>query len=211
VRLVPLAVGRTAAAVSILADTGILFRLTRGRLWIGMLTTLLVGIVALNVLQLSFGADASTLGRQTDALKREDSTLRTELATTLSDERVQQAAGRHGLIQPDPGSIRYLGLAGDDAAIAARRIASGSLAYGSSVLADVAPTSMVPPPAPTTTTTTPAVTTTPATTPTTTTTTTAPAVTTAPATTAPATTTPATTAPVATAPATTSAGGVGVP
>ena len=34
-RLVPLAVGRTAVAVSGLADSGVVHRLTRGRLWIG--------------------------------------------------------------------------------------------------------------------------------------------------------------------------------
>ena len=62
--LVPLAVGRTAAAVSDLADSGLLLRLTRGRLWIGMLTTLLVGIVALNVLALSFSATASSSARR---------------------------------------------------------------------------------------------------------------------------------------------------
>jgi hypothetical protein len=198
---VPRAVGRTAGAVSNLADTGVLVWLTRGRLWIWTLTTLLVGIVGLNVLELSFGAGASTLGRQSDVLKRENSTLRTRLASTLSDERVQQAAGRHGLIQPAPGAIRYLRLGGNDAAIAARRISSGTLTYGSSAVVSPTDLSMVPPPPlPVTTTTTPTTTTVTAT-PTTTTT--------PPATTAPATTTP-TTAPT-TPTTTTTAGGVSSP
>jgi hypothetical protein len=202
--MVPLAVGRTAAAVSSLADTGILFRLTRGRLWIWMLTTLLVGIVALNVLQLSFGAGASALGRQSDVLKRENSTLRTRLASTLSDERVQQAAGRDGLLQPAPGSIRYLSLGADNAALAARRIANGSLTFGTSTAVSDAATSMIPPPPDpaltTTTDTTAAVTTTGTTTTTPTTTTTTPA-----------TTTPATTTVTAPATTTTTAGGVSAP
>ena len=67
-RLVPLAVGRTALAVSGLAESGLVYRLTRGRLWIGALTTLLVGIVAINVLALSFNATASRIGQQTDAV-----------------------------------------------------------------------------------------------------------------------------------------------
>ena len=71
VRLVPVAVGRTAVAVSGIAESGLVRRLTRGRLWIGLLTTLLVGIVALNVLALSFNATASKSGRQVDTLKRE--------------------------------------------------------------------------------------------------------------------------------------------
>lgn len=176
-----------------------------------MLTTLLVGIVALNVMELSFGAGASALGQQSDVLKRENSTLRTRLAASLSDERVQQAAGRHGLIQPDPGSIRYLGLAGDDAAIAARRLRQGDLTYGAPAIPDGSETSLIPQPpavdptvaAVTTTATTPATTTTPVTTtttPATTTTTTPPA-------TAVTTTTPATTTP----PATAIAGGVSAP
>ncbi len=144
--LVPIAVGRrTAAAVSNLADTGLLFRLTRGRLWIGTLATLLVGIVALNVMELSFGASASTFGRQSDILKRENSTLTTRLSTTLSDESVQQAAGREGLIQPAPGAIRYLDLGRDDASVAAKRLASGALTYGAAT-GGVSESSLVPAP-----------------------------------------------------------------
>lgn len=211
VRLVPLAIGHTAAAVSNLADTGILFRLTRGRLWIATLTTLLVGIVALNVMELSFGAAASTLGRQADVLKREDSTLRTRLASTLSDERVQQVAGAHGLVQVDPGSIRYLSPSADDAAIAAKRLAQGDLTYGSPELPVTEDTSLIPPATGTTTATTTTATTT--TTPTTTTaTTTTPVTTTPTTTTTPVTTTAATTATTpTTATTTTSAGGVGAP
>jgi len=203
-RLVPLAVGRTAAAVSNLADTGVLFRLTRGRLWIATLTTLLVGIVALNVMELSFGAAASTMGREADVLKREDSTLRTRLASKLSDQRVQQVAGAHGLVEPPAGSIGYLTVSGNDAAIAARRLARGHLTYGSPVVPGAAASSLIPPPsAAVTTTTTPSA---PITT-----TTTAPATTATPTTTT-ATTTPTTTTATTTATtAPTSAGGVAAP
>src|SRR4051794_6590713 len=211
VRLFPFAVGRTAAAVSSLADTGVLFRLTRGRLWIATLTTLLVGIVALNVMELSFGAAASGLGRQADVLKREDSILRTRLAGTLSDERIQQVAGAHGLINPAPGSIGYLKLSSDDAAIAAKRLAQGDLTYGSPEI-PASDTSLIPPPATTaaTTTTDPLATTT--TTPTTTTATTMAATTTTPVTTTttPVTTTATTTTATATA-TTASGGGVSAP
>ena len=108
-RLVPLAVGRTAVAVSGIAESGLVRRLTRGRLWIGALTTLLVGIVALNVLALSFNATASRTGMQADALKREISILRAKLAETgASDQRVQTQAAALGLIVPEPGSITYV-------------------------------------------------------------------------------------------------------
>ena len=196
--LVPIAVGRrTAAAVSNLADTGLLFRLTRGRLWIGMLTTLLVGIVALNVMELSFGASASTYGRQADILKRENSTLTTRLSTAFSDRSLQKAAGHDGLLSPAPGSIRYLDASSKNADIAAKRLRLGKLTYGAPAATSV-PASVTPPPVtstdttatatadPTATTTDPTATAT--TDPAVTTTTTAATTTTTPTTTTPATT-----------------------
>ena len=158
-RLVPLAVGRTAGAVSGLAESGLVHGLTRGRLWIGALTTLLVGIVALNVLALSFNATASRTGQQTDALKREISTLRGQIAAAgASNERVQTEASRLGLAIPEPGAITYLQPRPNDAAIAAKRLAAGDLSAAPS--APVAPSPTVPAaatPAPATTTATPAV------------------------------------------------------
>jgi hypothetical protein len=145
-RLVPLAVGRTAVAVSGLADSGLVHRLTRGRLWIGALTTLLVGIVSLNVLALSFNASSSRVGRQADALNREISALRAEIATNgASNQRVQAAAAKLGLIVPEPGSVGYLRPSPDDAAVAAKRLASGELTAQPSYVAPLAPVSVPTP------------------------------------------------------------------
>jgi hypothetical protein len=139
-RLVPVAVGRTAVAFSGLAESGVVHRLTRGRLWIGVLTTLLVGIVSLNVLTLSFNASSSRVGRQADGLKREISALRAKIATDgASNARVTAAAADLGLIVPEPGSVRYLRPGDDDAAVAAKRLASGELGAEP---ADVAPASV---------------------------------------------------------------------
>lgn len=127
-RLVPLAVGRTAVAVSGLAESSLVHRLTRSRLWIGALTTLLVGIVALNVLALSFNASASRTGRQADALKREISILRGKLAEAgATNQRVQSQAAALGLIVPEPGSISYLRPKPNDPAVAAKRLTSGEV------------------------------------------------------------------------------------
>ena len=148
-RLVPLAVGRTAFAVSGVADSGLVHWLTRGRLWIVLLTTLLVGIVSLNVLALSFNASSSRVGRQADELKREISALRAKIATDgASNQRIQAAAANLGLIVPEPGSVGYLRPSHDDAAVAAERLASGELTTQSSYVAPLAPVSV-----PTTTTT----------------------------------------------------------
>jgi hypothetical protein len=141
-RLVPIAVGRTAGAVGGLADSGVVVQLTRGRLWIGALAVLLVGIVGLNVMALSLNASSSKTGSQADELKQQNSALRAQLAGEVSNERVQSLASTLGLIFPEAGAIRYLEPASKDAAEAARRLRSGEL-----VAAEYVP----PPPAESTT------------------------------------------------------------
>jgi hypothetical protein len=126
-RLVPVAVGRTAVAVGGLADSGLIFRLTRGRLWIGLLATLLVGIVGLNVVALSFSARSSETARKAETLEQRNSALRAQLASQLSNDELQAAAAKLGLLSPAPGAIRYLKPGPDDAAIAAERLRSGEL------------------------------------------------------------------------------------
>jgi cell division protein FtsL len=144
---VPLAVGRATVAVGDLADSGLVQRLTRGRLWIGALTTLLVGIVALNVMALSLNASTSKVAAQADELKRSNSALRAQVAGELSNERVQRIAARLGLLVPDPAAILYLRPGADDAQVAARRLASGELAgaaLSAPVLIPVAPVAPAP-------------------------------------------------------------------
>jgi hypothetical protein len=143
-RLVPIAaVGRTAVAVGGLADSGLVFRLTRGRLWIGVLATLLVGIVALNVMALSFNASATKVAGQSDGLNRANSALRAQVASELSNETVQGAAAERGLIVPEPGAIQYLSPSPGDAEVAARRLTEGVLEIGPAPV-EIAP-AIVPP------------------------------------------------------------------
>ncbi len=127
---VPVVVGRTAGAVGGIADSSFVMRMTRGRLWIGVLGVLLVGIVGLNVWALSLNAASSKVARQTDGLKRANSALQAQIAGELSNEQVQAAATKLGLIVPEPGSIRYLDAGGNAAAIAARRLADGAFTLG---------------------------------------------------------------------------------
>ncbi len=130
--------GRTAVAVSDLADSGVLHRLTRGRLWIGLLTGLLVGIVSLNVLTLSFNASSSKVGGQADGLKREISALRAKITSEgASGERIATAATKLGLVAPEPGAVRYLRPSPSDAEAAAKRLASGELGTGVSYAAPI--------------------------------------------------------------------------
>jgi hypothetical protein len=173
-RLVPLAVGTTAGAVSGLAESGLVHRLTRGRMWIGLLTPLLVGIVALNVFTLSVNATSSRTTRQTDVLQRQNSALQGQIAAAgASSDRVQTLAGKLGMIVPELGSIGYVEAGPKDAALAAQRLESGAITAGATTTTDTTTptaTTTVPTTTPTApTATTPVATpTTPATTPTTT-------------------------------------------
>ncbi len=173
-RLVPLAVGTTAGAVSGLAESGLVHRLTRGRMWIGLLTPLLVGIVALNVFTLSVNATSSRTTRQTDVLQRQNSALQGQIAAAgASSDRVQTLAGKLGMIVPELGSIGYVEAGPKDAALAAQRLESGAITAGATTTTDTTTptaTTTVPTTTPTTpTATTPVATpTTPATRPTTT-------------------------------------------
>jgi hypothetical protein len=124
---VPVAVGATAGAVGGLANSGLVVRLTRGRLWIGALAVLLVGIVAINVMALSLNASSSKTGRQADALKQQNSALRAQLAGEVSSQKVQRLAISLGLVFPEPGDIRYVEPSSGDAAEAARRLRAGEL------------------------------------------------------------------------------------
>jgi hypothetical protein len=193
-RLVPLAVGTTAGAVSGLAESGLVHRLTRGRLWIGVLTTLLVGIVALNVFALSFNAASSRTTRQTDVIQRQNSALQGEIAAAgASSDRVQALAGKLGMVVPEPGSIGYVEAGPKDAALAAKRLESGAISPGAPAAGSSASTSSTTATTTGTTTTTDptAVAATPTATPTTTTpTATTPTATTTPTMTPTATTTP---------------------
>lgn len=173
-RLVPLAVGTTAGAVSGLAESGLVHRLTRGRMWIGLLTPLLVGIVALNVFTLSVNATSSRTTRQTDVLQRQNSALQGQIAAAgASSDRVQTLAGKLGMIVPELGSIGYVEAGPKDAALAAQRLESGAITAGATTTTDTTTptaTTTVPTTTPTTpTATTPVATpTTPVATPTTT-------------------------------------------
>lgn len=123
-------VAAAAGAVGGIADSGLFVWLTRGRLWIGLLGTLLVGIVGLNVMALSFSASSSNAGQAADVLKRENSALRAQIAGRLSNSEVQAVAARLGLFMPAPGSIGYLKSSGNDAETAAERLRNGELTAG---------------------------------------------------------------------------------
>jgi hypothetical protein len=123
-QLIPLAVGRTAVAVSQLPDSGLVVRLTRGRAWIGVLGVLLVGIVALNVLTLSFAASSGRIGEQITALGKENSMLGGRVAERYSTARIRYEAGAAGLFMPNVEDPMLIEAGRDDVATAAARLAA---------------------------------------------------------------------------------------
>ena len=92
-----LVVGRTAAGVRHLPDSGLIVRMTRGRTWIAVLGVLLVGIVALNVVTLSFAASSGKFDEQITTLEEENSMLKNRAATLFSQDRVRHEAALQGL------------------------------------------------------------------------------------------------------------------
>jgi hypothetical protein len=138
-------VAAAAGAVGGIADSGLFVWLTRGRLWIGLLGTLLVGIVGLNVIALSFSASSSNAGQAADALKRENSALRAQIAGRLSNSEIQSVAAKLDLVMPAADAIGYLQSSADDAKQAAERLRNRELTIaGSTVPVDVAPVETAP-------------------------------------------------------------------
>ncbi len=118
------------SAVSGIADSGLVTRMTRSRLWIGVLGLLLGGIVAINVLGLGLSASSSTTESRIDSLQSDNGVLRMREAKRLSTEEIQRKAAALGLFVPAPDAIKYLRSGGDDAAVAAKRLAAGEITAG---------------------------------------------------------------------------------
>lgn len=125
-QLIPIAVGRTAGAVRGLPDSGLVMRMTRGRAWIAVLGVLLVGIVALNVITLSFAASSGRIDQNIQALDQENSLLRARDAQRSSAPRVHSEAAAQGLVMPSADLTQSVELRPDDVARAAQRLAAAS-------------------------------------------------------------------------------------
>ena len=125
--------GRTAIAVGGIADSGLVFRLTRGRLWIGLLAVLLVGIVGLNVMALSFSASSSNAaarGRRASSARtrRCGRRCRWRSRPTSSSRRRRSSTSS----SRPPGAYRYLKADPADAEAAAKRLRDGEIAVAES-------------------------------------------------------------------------------
>jgi hypothetical protein len=116
--------GRTAVAVRQLPDSSLVVRMTQGRLWIGVLGVLLVGIVALNVATLSFAATSGKIDEQITALEKENSMLESREAERFSTARIRGQAAALGLTMPNTEEPRLIEFERGDVAAAAARLAA---------------------------------------------------------------------------------------
>ncbi len=91
-----------------IADSSLLDRLVRGRLWIGLLAFALIGIVAMQLMVLKLNAGiGATLTREA-ALQRANAQLGIEAATVGGEGRVEPLAAAQGMTFAAPGSVHFV-------------------------------------------------------------------------------------------------------
>lgn len=127
-QLIPIAVGAATAARH-LPDSNLMVRMTRGRAWIAVLGVLLVGIVAVNVLTLSFSAAAGHIDQNILALEQENSLLNSRDAQRSGSARVRYEAGALGLAPAATDQIDGVNAGPHDVAVAAQRLAAAGTGY----------------------------------------------------------------------------------
>jgi hypothetical protein len=122
--------GRAAVAVTQLPESGLIHRLTRGRAWIGLLGVLLVGIVALNVVTLSFAASSGKVEAVNAELSKENSMLQSRASTVSGQGRMRHEATKLGLTLPTEADAQpqLITARPSDAAEAAGRLKAASAA-----------------------------------------------------------------------------------
>ena len=110
---------RALAGLRGLPDTAVVVRLVRGRLWIGLVACLLLGLVAMQVSLLKLNAGIGRAVQQGANLERRNGELRAEISRLGAEERIQSMGARLGLIMPDAGRVTYLSSRGGQDATAA--------------------------------------------------------------------------------------------
>jgi hypothetical protein len=131
-----------------LVDHPLLERLVRGRAWIAIVATALLGIVAMQVALLRIGAQIGTATSAVNALTAQNETTQTELAVMEASHRLGRAAASLDMVYPTPGAVTYLQANQGDAARAARMMTVPSTAAIAAAAADATRPVTVAPAAP---------------------------------------------------------------
>lgn len=93
-------------------------------MWIAVIGVLLIGLVAINVVTVSYGSMASGIDADIQELQRRNAILRSSETKALSIPRVQNAAAAAGMTMPAPTDVEYLHFKPGDIAAAAQRLAA---------------------------------------------------------------------------------------
>ena len=112
---------RLAAFASTLPDRGIVDRMVRGRAWIAVVGTLLIGLVAMQVSLLKLNAGIGTDVERAAGLERTNGELRAQVSELESGARIQDQVAGLGMVMPPAGQITYLTAGGRGTAAAAAR------------------------------------------------------------------------------------------
>ncbi len=117
-------VGRGAHVVGRIPESAAVRKISGSRIWIAVIGLLLIGIVAINVLTVSYGAMASRVERNIQTLERQNAILGSANTRALSMPRVRNAATAAGMSAPATDEIRYREFGPEVFAAAAQRLAA---------------------------------------------------------------------------------------
>ena len=117
-------VGRSAHVVGRLPESAAIRKISGSRLWIALIGVLLIGIVAINVLTVSYGAMASRVETNIETLERQNAILSSSTTRALSMPRIRNAASAAGMATPATDEIRYREFGPEVFAAAAQRLAA---------------------------------------------------------------------------------------
>jgi cell division protein FtsB len=98
-------VGETAMAVS---ASRTMDRLVRSRAWIMIIGFALIGIVAMQVSMLKLNAGIARAADTVGTLQRSNQSLKSQISTLSSGDRIQALAAQRGFIMPQPADVTYL-------------------------------------------------------------------------------------------------------
>ena len=86
-------------------------RVTGGVFWIGIVATLLAGVVATNVAVLRLNMKLDSLGRERADLRAQNAQLSSQLSSAASAPRIQKLATKQlGWVQATPDQTTYVNL-----------------------------------------------------------------------------------------------------
>jgi len=108
------------------ADHGLLDRLIRGRVWIGLVGFALIGIVAMQLVVLRLNTQIGHGLERKANLQREISAAQIAESSLTSAERIQAEAGKRGMELTPSGVVAFLAPQRSDAQTAAQLLASGA-------------------------------------------------------------------------------------